>query len=276
MNANLIATDVVTASSRSGWAPGTDLRLVTDPARGLFAIGDGFGPTYGGHFYPLALDPALDAIVTLLARTDSPALEPAFAEAQRVAHTLSLEFDAALDPKRGFDGHRRAALAVRPDLAACTSQLFHPGVGVSLARLRSACLQVGQVGMSRVYLARGEVIKLCVLDHSLPSDVLRKHGEASPEYQSAIEFHRTAVTRLLGVTPECTVDYAVESVSDADHVLLCSAGVWNQRRGAQLLPALFQASEAAFTEIVGDACSSSRVDAAAIRFRVTSARSEPA
>lgn len=276
MDEKLIATDVVAASSRSGWAPGIDLRLVTNAERGVFAIGDGFGPTYGGHYYPLALDPALDAVATVLAGSDLPGLEPAFAEAQRIAYTLSLRFDAARIPKRGLDGERRAALSVRPDLANGTRDLFHTAVGISLVRLRSATLQVGQVGMSRVYVSRGSDIKLCVLDHSLPSEILRRHGEASPEYRSAIELHRTAVTRMLGFTSDCVADYSAESVSDSDNVLLCSAGVWNQPRGAFLIPALFRAGESAFAEVVADACSSSKIDAGAIRFRVARGRPEPA
>ena len=274
MDARLMATEVVAASSRSGWAPEIDLRLVTDTTHGVFAIGDGFGPTYGGHYYPLALDPALDALTTLV-RADATSLEPAFAEAQRIAQKLSSEFQAALQPKRGLEGHRRAALAVRPELAACTSQLFHTAVGVSLARIRSATLELGQVGMSRIYLRRGHDIELCLLDHSLPSDMLRTHGAASPEYESACELHRSVATRLLGVAPECSVDYSVESVSESDQVLLCSAGVWNQAREAQLIPTLFRATESAFADLVGDAASNSGVDAGAIRFRLTRAYPEP-
>lgn len=268
MDARLIATDVVAASSRSGWAPGIDLRLVTDEAHGLFAIGDGYGPTYGGHYYSLALNPALDIVMTM-ARGDSVSLEHAFAEAQRTAREISLEFEAALQPRRGVAGHRRAALAVRPELASSTSQLFHSGVGISLVRIRSATLELGQVGMSRIYLRRGHDIQLCLLDHSLPSEMLRKYGSASSEYESALEVHRSQVTRLLGVTPECSVDYSVESVAETDQFLLCSDGVWNQRRETQLIPALFDAPEAAFAGLVADASSTSGGDAAAIRCRLT-------
>jgi len=271
MDGKLIATDVVAASSRSGWAPGIDLRLVTNVERGVFAIGDGFGPTYGGHYYPLALDPALEAVTAVLAGSDSVGLERAFAEAQRVARTLALRFDAARGPKRGLGGQRRAALSVRPDLANGTSVLFHTALGISLARLHSATLQVGQVGMSRVYVSRGGDIQLCVLDHSLHSEILRKHGEASPEYQSAIDLPRTTVMRTLGITSECEADYSTEPVADSDSVLLCSAGVWNQPRGPHLIPTLFCTDASAFAEVVADACSSSGVDAGAIRFRVTSA-----
>jgi hypothetical protein len=58
----LAPVDIVTASSRSAWAPGIDLQLVVDPEAGLFFIGDGYGPTYGGHHFPIALAPCVNAI----------------------------------------------------------------------------------------------------------------------------------------------------------------------------------------------------------------------
>ena len=97
------ASEILTASARSGWAPGIDLRIVAEPSEGIFAIGDGFGPTYGGHHYPLSLEPALDAVRQGLLSSDAASPRAAIASAQRVAYSLQ---------RSGADRERRPLPAV--------------------------------------------------------------------------------------------------------------------------------------------------------------------
>lgn len=112
------ATEIVTASARSGWAPGIDLQVVAAAPEGMFAIGDGFGPTYGGHHYPVSLEPALNAMRQALRSEEAVSLRSAIASAQRVAYNLQFG---------------RAGTPVNPS---------HTGVGITLAVLRERDLHV--------------------------------------------------------------------------------------------------------------------------------------
>lgn len=42
-----------------------DNRAVVDPARALFLVADGAGPTYGGYYAPVGMDLAIEAILEL-------------------------------------------------------------------------------------------------------------------------------------------------------------------------------------------------------------------
>ncbi|NUP05741.1 MAG: hypothetical protein HOW73_06740 [Polyangiaceae bacterium] len=144
-------------------------------------------------------------------------------------------------------------------------RLSHTAVGITVAVLRESVIHVAQVGMSRLYRKRRDVIELLLLDHSLPSAFLRQYGSESREYLDALDFHRTAVARMLGLVPDVDADYVTEPLEDGDCFLICSGGIWNQPEGDLLVRTLFDAAPEGFGPVVTAACSG--LDVAALRFR---------
>ena len=239
-NTMFATANVLTASRRSGWAPGIDLRLLAEPSRGIFGILDGVGPTYGGHHDPIALDPALDALSEVLLRSGATGLRTAIVSAHRTA--------SALQP---------------------AARLSHTGVGVTVAVVDDRVLHVAQVGMSRIYRRRAGDVSLMIWDHSVPSEALRRHGAESSDYLDALCFHRTAVTRMLGVAAEAEADYLAEPLANGDRFLICSGGIWNHDEGDRQVRALFDTDSASFGATM--VSSGSTVDVAALRFCVEEA-----
>ena len=47
---------------RHAFTDQSDDRIVVDHARGLFAVADGSGPTYGGYYAPLGMELGLASI----------------------------------------------------------------------------------------------------------------------------------------------------------------------------------------------------------------------
>ena len=83
------------------------------------------------------------------------------------------------------------------------------------------------VGDSRAYLMRGDIIRQLTLDHSLVQ-VLVARGELTQE-QARVHPKKNLITRALGVDPSVVED------SFLDRLLLCSDGLSNVLTDQQLL-----------------------------------------
>jgi serine/threonine protein phosphatase PrpC len=265
-----VPANVVQASARSGNAPDIDLRVIADPDGGLFVVGDGFGPTYGGYYFPLALDPTLDAMCGALKRGSD--LDESLRLAQEVAYRINLAYDGVLKSQLyGSNAARRAAQFVRSDLPADVGNLFHCGVGVTLGLVAGRTLHVAQVGMSRLYRLRRNEVQLLLLDHSLPSYIGATLGTEHADYQNALQSHRTLAMRLLGLSRDVTIDRLSEPLLDEDRILICSEGIWNHAQGDAMVRGLLASPPSAFASAVCDAVAASYIDSAAVRFDVIAA-----
>jgi len=253
----LVPIDVVTASASSGWAPGIDLRVVADPQARFFFIGDGYGPTYGGHYFPIALDPCVNAIQAALRQPDSRDVRGALMAGKRVADEYFSKYGTCGNGKGEIINDQNKPVG-----------LFHCGVGISLVSIVGDSLHAAQIGLSRIYLLRDGDLRFLLLDHSLPSQFELMYGTDSVEYRQVCESHRTAITRMLGLSSKVEIDYTIEPIQESDQILLCSSGVWNHSRGEEIVRALMEAPTDQVAAITEKSMLQSRMDAAVVRFRV--------
>jgi protein phosphatase len=82
---------------------------------------------------------------------------------------------------------------------------------------------MGQVGDSRVYLARGDEVIQVTEDHTLINFQL-KHGLITPE-QARVSQHKNVITRAVGHKDYVEVDTNPVFVKPGDRLLLCSDGL---------------------------------------------------
>jgi len=255
----LSPVDLVTASARSGWAPGIDVRFVADPKVGLFVIGDGSGPTYGGHYVPIALEPCLNAMHTAAAQPNGDVRSVVLAGKQ-VADTFAAKY--------GAYGNAHDAAAMAPHDKDRPNRLYHCALGISLVFLVGDTLHTAQLGLSRIYLRRRGEIRLLLLDHSVASSAGQIFSPGSPDHAHALEYGRTATTRMLGLSPNVEIDYAMEPALTSDQILLCSPGVWSHPQGEDVVRALMDARTDAIAGITNQCVHQSGLDAVVVRFRV--------
>ncbi len=94
---------------------------------------------------------------------------------------------------------------------------------LAVAVLRNDHVTVGNVGDSRVYLARRAEIKQISTDHSYVA-MQRKFGLISEEEAKHSE-NRSVLTRSVGQEPMIRVDVEDMAVQKGDHIILCSDGL---------------------------------------------------
>lgn len=88
------------------------------------------------------------------------------------------------------------------------------------------------VGDSRAYLYSGGRLTRLTEDHSLVEEMVRR-GELS-EDDAMAHPHRHILTRVIGVEPEVDVDAWTIDVRDGDRLLLCSDGLTNECKDAEI------------------------------------------
>jgi len=94
---------------------------------------------------------------------------------------------------------------------------------LAVAIFRNDHVTVGNVGDSRVYLARRAEIKQISTDHSYVA-MQRKFGLISEEEAKRSE-NRSVLTRSVGQEPVIRVDVEDMAVQKGDHIVLCSDGL---------------------------------------------------
>ncbi|MFZ6178783.1 PP2C family protein-serine/threonine phosphatase [Nannocystis pusilla] len=95
---------------------------------------------------------------------------------------------------------------------------------------------VGQVGDSRVYLARGDDVRQLTEDHTL-LNMQVKLGLVSPEHARG---RKSSITRAIGLHDFVEVDIFAFPLQVGDRLLLCSDGLHEYLDSADTLTDLFQ------------------------------------
>ena len=108
---------------------------------------------------------------------------------------------------------------------AATQQSQYQGMGTTLVMLllQGEHITVAQLGDSRCYRLRAEVLEQLTRDHSLLQEQIDA-GLLSPE-MAKLSNNKNLVTRALGVEPEITLEVQDYSISVGDIYLLCSDGL---------------------------------------------------
>lgn len=86
-------------------------------------------------------------------------------------------------------------------------------------------MYVANVGDSRLYLLKDDIMKQITEDHSLVEEMV-KRGEIS-ESDAKIHPNKNIITRALGTASDVMVDFFELEVDKTDRVLLCSDGLTN-------------------------------------------------
>jgi serine/threonine protein phosphatase PrpC len=110
------------------------------------------------------------------------------------------------------------------------------GMGTTLtavAVLGESTLLIGHVGDSRAYRIRDGAIEQLTDDHSLVEELVRE-GRLSPE-EAEVHPQRSIITRALGIDPQVEVDLYTIEARTGDRILICSDGLSNMIRGADML-----------------------------------------
>ena len=174
-----------------------DTPLVADDA-GLWAVADGMG----GH------------------RAGEVASEIA-------VRTLREAFVAVPPTQLGLEG---AAVAANAAIVAAADQ--DPdlrGMGttlVAMARTDDDELAYVNVGDSRIYLLRDDVLQRLTIDHSLVEELVQE-GSLTPE-EARTHPKRNIVTRALGISDHVDVDAATITPYTGDRYILCSDGLTDE------------------------------------------------
>lgn len=175
-----------------------DSNLVAD-ARHLYAVADGMGGHQGGEV-------ASAIAVETLAEAVTASTVEGLLEAVHLANARIYEQAAGSDDLRGM-GTTLVAIA-----------LVGEGDAQEIAWVN--------VGDSRVYLYRDDVLSQLSRDHSLVED-LKRGGQLSDE-EAAIHPQRNILTRALGIDSQVEVDSSAVVPLLNDRFLLCSDGLFNE------------------------------------------------
>lgn len=187
-----------------------------DIHRGLYAVCDGVGGRPHGD---IAAQEAAAAIQGWIGVARPPGAaawaEDAVADASRLVYE-SLQCAAQALHRRACDD---------PGLAKM-------GTSASMVLVQGNFAVIGQVGDSRVYLARGEHLIQLTEDHTLRSAMIRG-GHAWPETG------RSGLWRSIGCRPTVAADVMALPLVAGDRLLLCTDGLHSTLAEDDLL-ALFE------------------------------------
>lgn len=100
------------------------------------------------------------------------------------------------------------------------------GMGTTMvaATCRGECLQVANVGDSRLYVI-GDTIRQITVDHSLVEEMVRLGGLNREQARSHPD--KNIITRALGAQPDVVADFFQVTLRKGDTVLMCSDGLSN-------------------------------------------------
>jgi protein phosphatase len=179
---------------------GNEDALLIDDRLGVFAVADGMGGHVAGE---VASSTAVEAV------------------------------RAAIAGGSAIDEAIRAANAAVRDRAAEDPALT--GMGTTLTAvvpLDGSRVLIGHVGDSRAYLLRGGQLTRLTDDHSLVEELVRD-GRITAE-QAEAHPQRSIITRAIGVEAEIDVDVYTIEVSNGDRILICSDGLSDMLRDAEV------------------------------------------
>ncbi len=106
------------------------------------------------------------------------------------------------------------------------------GTTVTAALFEGSHLFIAHIGDSRAYLFREGHLHLLTQDHSLVNELVQK-GEIT-EAEAAKHPRRNVLTRALGASENPQIDLLHFTVQKDDYLLLCTDGLYNQVKEAEL------------------------------------------
>lgn len=156
-------------------------------------------------------------------------------QAGEVASAVALEaLRAAVASGQAIDAAIVRANAAVFEKAATDRGLT--GMGTTLTAvivIGESTLLIGHVGDSRAYRIRDGAIEQLTDDHSLVEELVRE-GRLSPE-EAEVHPQRSIITRALGIDPQVEVDLYTLEARTGDRILVCSDGLSNMLRDADML-----------------------------------------
>lgn len=193
--------------------------IAVDPAIGFAVLADGMGGYNGGEV-------ASGMAIALLRASFGRWLAHAGTQAPVRSVRLALQV--------GTDEANSAIL----EAGSANPQLQGMGTTLVLAVLGSERVVVGHIGDSRCYRLRDGHLDQLTRDHSLMQDQLDA-GLITPE-QAAQSPHRNLVTRALGIERAVDLEITEYPVLADDLYLLCSDGLSEMVRDADIQRILLQ------------------------------------
>lgn len=183
--------------------------FVCDPP--LFAVADGVGGAQAGE---------------IASRLAASALE------ERPAHALGEATLAELLREANARIYRHASenAAVAGMGTVVTALLVDEAAGT---------ISIGHVGDSRAYRLRDDVLEQLTPDHSLVGELVRA-GRLSEE-EAEQHPHRSVITRAVGTEPIVEVETLKVEATPGDLYLICSDGLTDMVRDAQILELILAA-----------------------------------
>jgi PPM family protein phosphatase len=110
------------------------------------------------------------------------------------------------------------------------------GTTMTVALVEGTTVTFGHVGDSRAYRYRDGTIEQVTEDHSLVNELL-KSGKLSPE-EADTHPQRSVITRAVGTDPDVDVDSFTIEAEEGDVFLICSDGLTDMVRDADILEVL--------------------------------------
>lgn len=128
-----------------------------------------------------------------------------------------------------FDSMRVCTAITRANREIYETSQAHPnynGMGTTLvlALFRDNRITIANIGDSRLYRIRGDMMFQLTIDHTVLQEQIER-GLITPE-QAQFSPSRGLITRAVGVDPEVEIDVIEETVADGDVYLLCSDGLF--------------------------------------------------
>jgi serine/threonine protein phosphatase PrpC len=121
------------------------------------------------------------------------------------------------------------------------SEFYGMGTTLTLALIKDDILIVGHIGDSRAYLINKTQIRQLTEDHSLVVELV-KNGQINKE-EAANHPQRHILTRALGTSRLPEPDVYHYSISEEDHLLLCTDGLTSLVEPEELHRAIIEKSE---------------------------------
>jgi serine/threonine protein phosphatase PrpC len=193
-------------------------------------IADGMGGAPGGE---LASSLAIRTLVNLTIQTPDWILSSEEADANRVMERMAERY-RRVDERLVEEGTKNA-------------QVKGMGTTMTLACNFADCLVLTHIGDTRAYLYRAGVLHQLTRDHTLAQELVN-HGFVKRTADAARQLQHSLVRVLGGIGHQCEADVQRLMLLDKDLILLCSDGLTNMVKDADISAILAEGRPAA------DAC----------------------